>query len=436
MSIAILRAMWLGLLRDRGALLMSFILPAAFFVIMAEIFTATSGGALNLNVAVVDEVRDETSARLLTALWSINGLKPVHNAPGGANLDRESLRALVRSGAADVGLLLRADAEPLDSAGGFGPAPIVIVSDPARGVAVPMLTGRIRQAYFGALPDVAMGNVVEELENQFLTLSTEQRDEVAQGLQEMRSDAAKGRQVGWSFEDLLDYDEVAGTGDTLNLVAYSAGAVAFMFLLFSSVHGAVSLLEERETGVLDRVLAGPGGIGVLINGKFLFLVGQGIVQVGIIFVMAWLLYGLDLPRHFGAWLVVTLVACLAAAALAMLLAAACRTRRQAQTIANTVILVMSAIGGSMVPRIFMPEGLRQLGWLTPNTWALEAYSGVFWRGESLLEIAQPLAMLLGIAILAWGLAYWFAGRRAYGLQLPERRRIDDPKPLPGEGLTG
>ena len=40
MSIAILRAMWLGLVRDRGALMMSFVLPAVFFVIMAEIFTA------------------------------------------------------------------------------------------------------------------------------------------------------------------------------------------------------------------------------------------------------------------------------------------------------------------------------------------------------------------------------------------------------------
>ena len=55
MSLAIFRAMLLGLLRDRGALLMSFFLPAVFFVIMAEIFTATTGDSLNLKVAVLDE---------------------------------------------------------------------------------------------------------------------------------------------------------------------------------------------------------------------------------------------------------------------------------------------------------------------------------------------------------------------------------------------
>ncbi|MFQ5635369.1 MAG: ABC transporter permease, partial [Gammaproteobacteria bacterium] len=292
MSIAIFRAMLLGLLRDRGALLMSFVLPGVFFLIMAEIFTVTTGGSLKLTVAVLDEVRDETTGRLLGALDDAAGLVLVVADSGDADA-RAALRASVKNGTADVGIVFPADADPLDGSGGFGPAPILIVSDPARAVAVPMLVGQIRQAYFGALPDVAMGTVVDELENQFLTLSDVQRDEVAEGLADMRIDAEQGRNAGWSFEDMIAYENVIG--GALNLVAYSAGAVAFMFLLFASVHGAVSLLEEQESGVLDRVLAGPGGIGVLINGKYLYLVLQGVLQVTVIFIVAWLGYGLELP---------------------------------------------------------------------------------------------------------------------------------------------
>ena len=421
MSIAIFRAMLLGLLRDRGALLMSFVLPAVFFMIMAEIFTATTGDSLNLKVVVLDEVRDDPTGRLIDALANTDNLQLTVLKSEGEEA-RDALRAQVRNGAADVGIILPADADPLDMAGGFGAAPIRIISDPARQVAVPMLVGEVRQAYFGAMPDVAMGNVVEELENQFLTLDDEQRLEVADGLDEMRADAEEGRSSGWSFEDMLAYEDVIGSGGALNLVAYSAGAVAFMFLLFASVHGAVSLLEEQETGVLDRVLAGPGGIGVLINGKFLYLVLQGCLQVTVIFVVAWLGYGLDLPGHLLPWGVVTVIASCTAAGLAMLLATACNTRRQAQTIANTAILVVSAIGGSMVPRIFMPDALQQAGWLTPNTWALEAYSGIFWRQDSLLEIWAPLGALAGTALLAWLAANWIAQVRVYGRASEARRR--------------
>jgi ABC-2 type transport system permease protein len=408
-SVAILRAMLLGLLRDRGALLMSFFLPAVFFLIMAEIFTATGGDNLNLNVAIVDEIDNEVSQRLLNALESSSML---HTVRLGAQ-DADEVRRLVRSGSMDIGVVLRKDAEPLDSAGGFGPAPILIISDPARGVAQPMLTGQIRQAYFGALPDIAMGSVVAELENQFLTLNDEQHAEVEEGLAEMREDAQAGRQTGWSFEELLA-DESVISGEAISLVAYSAGAVAFMFLLFASVHGAVSLLEEQESGILDRVLAGPGGMGVLVNGKFLFVILQGLVQVSVIFIVAWLVYQVDLPGRFFPWLAITLAACISAGGLAMLLAAACRTRRQAQTIANTVILILSALGGSMVPRFFMPQSLQAVGWLTPNTWALEAYSGIFWRGDDFLAVLLPVSLLLATGLAGWLLARMIASRRAYG----------------------
>ena len=100
--------------------------------------------------------------------------------------------------------------------------------------------------------------------------------------------------------------------------------------------------------------------------------------------------------------------------LAMLLATACQTRRQAQTVANTVILVLSALGGSMVPRFFMPQSLQDLGWLTPNTWALEAYSGIFWRGDTLAEIMLPIALLTSTGLVGWWASRWLAKRQAYG----------------------
>ena len=393
MSGAVFRAMLLGLVRDRAALAMSFLLPAVFFLIFAAIFAGATGQQLRLEVAVADEVGDETSRRLVAALVTDSALEIV----GGTGLSADAVRDLVRRGTADVGLVVRADAEPLGELGGFGPAPLLVISDPVRGVAVPMVKGQIQKAYFAALPDVALGGVMGLMEDQFIELDDDQRADLEDGLAELREEAAAGGATGWGFEDLFADESVAGQSAARNHVAYSAGAVAILFLLFSSAHGAVSLIEERETGVLDRILAGPGRTGVLVNGKFAFLVVQGFVQVAVIFVIAWLAYGVDLPAHVFPWAGTTLLTAAAAAALGLAIASSCRTKRQAQTLANVAILVLSALGGSMVPRFFMPELLQDIGWLTPNTWALEAYTATFWRDQGLSALVLPWTMLAAAA---------------------------------------
>ena len=211
--------------------------------------------------------------------------------------------------------------------------------------------------------------------------------------EEAQEAVAEGGSSGWGFQDLYERQDVVGQAAALNHVAYYAGAVAVLFLLFSAVHGAISLIEEKDSGILDRILAGPASVAPLVDGKFLFLLVQGFIQILVIFVIAWLVYGVDLPGHLVSWSITTAVASAAAAGLALTVATACRTRRQAQTLSNIAILVLSALGGSMVPRFFMPPALQDLGWITPNTWAIEAYTAAFWRDEPLTAMLAPWTVL-------------------------------------------
>ena len=112
-----------------------------------------------------------------------------------------------------------------------------------------------------------------------------------------------------------------------------------------------------------------------------------------------------------------------AAGLGLLLVTGCRTRAQAQVLPTVVILIMSAIGGSMVPRFFMPQWLQQLGWRHANTWALEAYSGVFWRSEPALQLVPICFSLFGIGIAALGLV-----TGSDGGWWPQRLGAADPVP--------
>ena len=58
----------------------------------------------------------------------------------------------------------------------------------------------------------------------------------------------------------------------------------------------------------------------------------------------------------------------------------------------------------------MPAWLQDLGWLTPNTWALEAYVAIFWREQSWAHLLLPWGLLLGAAILGLASAQLMARR--------------------------
>ena len=74
----------------------------------------------------------------------------------------------------------------------------------------------------------------------------------------------------------------------------------------------------------------------------------------------------------------SLVTAAAAAAFGLMLATIAKSRAQLNGISTVVILVMSALGGSMVPRFVMPDFMNTTALFTFNGWALDGYLKIFW----------------------------------------------------------
>ena len=70
--------------------------------------------------------------------------------------DAAAVEAAVASGAADAGIVIRRDGRSLDDLIGTGPAPVLVITHPAREVAGAIVTGAVQRAYFSALPDAAL----------------------------------------------------------------------------------------------------------------------------------------------------------------------------------------------------------------------------------------------------------------------------------------
>lgn len=385
MILAMFRVMLLGLARDRGALAMAFILPPTIFVIFAAIFSGTSGDGLRLKLAYGVTAASDNAVRLETELRA----EPSLRIATGIAASVDEVRAAVADGSADAGLVVRGDL-----VGDADSSPILVLVDPGKLMAGPIVAGHVQRILATRLVDLGLARTAPQIEALVGAFTPEQSARLAAALDELAATPPEPDATG----GLVSTETIGGGGEAGATVTYYAGAVAILFLLFSAMQGAATLIEERSSGIVDRLAVGPAGTDVVVAGKFLFLTLQGIVQVALIFMVAVFVYGVELAAQLPAWAATTVLAAAAAAGLGLAIASACTTKQQAQTITTFVVLVASAIGGSMVPRFLMPPWLQDIGWYTPNAWAIEAYQGALWRGEGIEAIAGALLPLGGLAI--------------------------------------
>ncbi len=404
----VLRIAWLNLSRDRVAQAMTFVLPIAFFSIFALVF-GNQGRANTrpLRVAVVDEDASEASRSFVGALGKESALRLVttarpRQAPQSAAavpLDRARAEALVRDG--DVPLALVLPAGFGTTLGSFeSPARAELLSDPSDPIAGPLLQGLLQKTAATAQPKALARRGLEMFEKHAGAMTPQQREVVDRWLlRPQADDASSETDPGGALVAVETTAVAGGSGSNPSLIAFYAAGIGVMFLLFSCSAAGGSLLEELESGTLDRLLTSPLGMGRLLFGKWLFLTRVGALQVSVMFGWGALVFGLELASHLPGFVAMTLVTAGAAAAFGLVVAAACRSRAQLGGISTIVILMMSAVGGSMFPRFLMSEGMQKLGLLTFNGWALDGYIKVFWRHASLVELWPQLLVLALVGAL-------------------------------------
>ncbi|MHC4963445.1 MAG: ABC transporter permease [Planctomycetota bacterium] len=396
MIATLLRSSWLNLKRDYVSLALTFALPIAFFSIFALIFGNMAGGSSamsNVDVVVVDEDDSEISRRLAEAIHADPALDVKLPPEGDPPFDREQAGELVRDGKIRVAIVIP---------GGFGESfftfseetPVLLLADTvADPVAHQMVGGLLQRAAMTAAPDLLAERGLDQFD-EYVGMTDEQRTAIEPWLEELRAlgstnggsgdeEAAETLEtfsgvVQFETSDVQAPEDGDGEADNRGrLVAYYAAAIGVMFLLFSMA----------------------GAMGALLAAYWLFAALLGFLQLTVMFVWGWAVFGLDLwtVNHVVGFTVMTAFAAAAAAAFGMMLGTVCRSEGQLRGISTIVILVMSAVGGSMVPRFIMPEAMQQAGLATFNGWALEGYRKVFHIDAPVYELWPQVLVLAGMA---------------------------------------
>ena len=416
----LMRVAWISLRRDRVAQTLTFILPITFFTIFASVFGSQgTRGTARVDVAVVDEDRSEYSTRLVATLQKDGGLD-VRTAVGGRGadaktlLDRAKVETLVREGDVSAAIVIPKGARPSFGAPTSAP-PIDVLADPSNPVASQIVTGLLQKAAMTAAPEVTFRSDIELFEKYAGTLTPQQKTAVDSWEQELRKrstepQAKKEAQGDASGPIAVHVTDVLGEQRKSPLIAFYAAGIAIMFLLFTCSGAAGTLLDEMDSGTLDRVLTTRAGMTGLLAAKWSYLTLLGVLQITVMFTYGMLVFRLPFLQHLGGFAVMTLISAATVASFGLLLATACKTRAQLSGLSTIVILTISAIGGSMFPRFLMSPAMQKLGLVTFNTWALDGYVKVFWREARIVELWPQVLVLAGFMTLFLVTSRWLARR--------------------------
>jgi len=417
----LLRVSWTNLKRDRVAQALTFLLPIIFFSIFANVFgnQGRSNSTPVIRVAVVDQDRSELSARIVDGLRREQSLRvqtTVDPEGKGSALDAASAEALVRSGDVPVAIVLPPGLGA--NAAAFGASTqsvrIKLLADVSDPIAPQMVSGLLQKVAMTSAPDLMMQGGIEQFERYAGALTPQQREAVSGWLPRLKTASASGNAGAGNVAGALgigvDTVDVMRKGHSESLISFYAAGIGVMFLLFSVSGASGSLLDEMDTGTLDRVLSTRVGMTGLLTAKWLFIAFLGALQLTAMFLWGRLAFGVDLFHHLPGFAVMTIFTASAASAFGLMLATLAKTRAQLSGMGTILILTMSALGGSMFPRFLMSETMQRIGLLTFNAWALDGYLKVFWRDAPVWQLWPQVLVLTVIAAVLLSLARLFARR--------------------------
>ena len=421
----LMRVGWTNLRRDRVAQALTFLLPIVFFSIFATVFGGQGDATTSrIRVAVIDEDHSEVSARLIEGLQNEKGLRAqtTTDASGtGAVLDRASAERLVRAGDVPVAIVIPAGLGAALSTNGFaggGPS-VQLLSDVSDRIAPQMVLGLLQKVAMTAAPDLLMKGGMNQFEKYAGAMTPQQKAAVDAWLPRLKAQGqsnvagARNSQTGAGAMTInADVVDVMRTDNRRgSLISFYAAGIGVMFLLFSSVAGAGgALLDEAETGTLERLLSTNIGMTGVLVGKWILLALIGCLQLTVMFLWGRAAFGLPLFSHIPGFIVMTVFTAAAAAALGLVLASLAKSRAQLSGFSTILILTMSALGGSMFPRFLMSENMQKVGLLTFNAWALDGYLKVFWRQAAIWQLWPQILVLVTLTGVFLSLARLLARR--------------------------
>ncbi len=172
------------------------------------------------------------------------------------------------------------------------------------------------------------------------------------------------------------------------------------FLLIGMMLGiALTLVDERSWGTLQRLEASGAPLTGLLLGKVASRFAVGVVQMVLLFAVGRALFGISLGAQPAALLLPTVAMSFAAASLGLVMPTLTDSHDAVMPLGTMVSMAISAVGGCWWPLDFEPSWMRSISGALPTTWVMQAYNDLMIRRADWSAAVWPSAAAFGIGVL-------------------------------------
>lgn len=184
-----------------------------------------------------------------------------------------------------------------------------------------------------------------------------------------------------------------------------------MVLLFGALLASLSLVYDKETGVMRMLLIAPFPRGWVIVARTLSAATVAILQAllltAVLALLGYFRFDFSLPL-FATGLITTALTC---AAMGMLIAVWTKTLDNFAVIMNFFIFPVFFLSGALYPIEHLPAALKVVTLLNPFSYGVDLLKHAMMPGISTSFGADfspmlDLAVLVGFSVLATGVAAW------------------------------
>ena len=177
---------------------------------------------------------------------------------------------------------------------------------------------------------------------------------------------------------------------------FTLPAYLTMFLFFTAAMSAEAIARERQSHTLERLVSNGTRRESVIVGKFAGTAFRGIAQLGVMWVVGILAFGIDLGVSPTAVIIISVLMALASATFGVMLASFATNVQAASALGPLTALVLAPIGGCWWPLFITPQWMQSLAKLTPHGWANGGFNKLMLFGAEFGDVTQEMVSACGV----------------------------------------